>query len=91
MKRQRGYLLEIPLIVITMGILLAILIPILPKIASKILISIGMVILIGGFYYMLIIPGWQPNAKPLKGIWKWSIFVSISLLLLFIASSYVFS
>ncbi len=89
MKRQQGYLLEIPFIVIVTGVLLAIFIPMLQSIASKTLMIIGNVILIGGFYYILIIPGWQPNRKPLKNIWKWSIFMSVSFLLLFIASFYV--
>lgn len=57
-KNQQGYLLEVPFIVIITGILLVTFIPMLPKIASKILMGIGTIILIGGFYYIFIIPGW---------------------------------
>lgn len=82
MKYQRGYLLEIPLIIMITGILLAILMPILPKIATKILAVIGAIIFIAGFYYIIVIPGWQPNASQLGRIGKLIIFSIISLLII---------
>jgi hypothetical protein len=82
MKYQRGYLLEVPLIVMVIGILLAILIPILPKVASKVFEVISAIILIAAFYYMIVIPGWQPNASRLGQRGKLITFSIISLLII---------
>jgi|WetSurMetagenome_2_1015567.scaffolds.fasta_scaffold04885_8 hypothetical protein len=89
MRKHRGYLLEIPLIMIITGIVLVILVPLLPEIASGVLVIIGTAILIGGFYYVIVIPGWQPNLKQLKYYWKIAIFASISLLIMFMTLLYL--
>ncbi len=91
MKLQRGYLLEIPLILIITGLLLSILIPILPPIATKILVTIGAIIFIGGFYYMIIIPGWQPNSPRFGYWWKFVLFGFISVIIILIIFLYVIS
>ncbi len=91
MKYQRGYLLEIPLIIIVTGVLLAILIPILPKIATQILVVIGAIIFIAGFYYMIVIPGWQPNTPKLGRIGKLTIFSIISLLIILVTVLFLIS
>lgn len=91
MKYQRGYLLEIPLILIVTGILLAILIPILPKVATQLLVIIGTIIFISGFYYIIVIPGWQPSASQLGRIGKLTIFVIISLLIILFTTLFLIS
>lgn len=91
MKYQRGYLLEIPLILIVTGILLAILIPILPKIATQILVVVGAIVFIGGFYYMIVIPGWQPNASRLGLIGKLTIFAIVSLFIVLVTTLFLIS
>lgn len=91
-KRQTGYLLEIPLFMMVVGILLAIFLPLLPKIAAKILLVIGVLIWIAGSYYMLIIPGWQPDVyanQRLRFPWNWLAFIVMSAFLLFVMAMYV--
>ncbi len=61
LKKQAGYLMEIPLIMILVGVVLAILTPVLPSILGKIaMVSGGLVWIIGSFY-MLVVPGWLPG------------------------------
>lgn len=90
--RQAGYLLEVPLLMMAVGILLAIFLPLLPKIIAKILLLIGVLIWIFGSYYMLIIPGWQPDTSSrLHFPWNWLAFITMSAVLLFVAAIYVWN
>lgn len=60
-NRQSGYLLEIPLLMMVVGIVLAIILPLMPVMIRKIFLVIGAVVWIFGIYYMIVIPGWQPS------------------------------
>lgn len=91
-KQQTGYLLEVPLLIMVVGMLLAILLPILPKIIGKILLVVGILIWIAGSYYMLIIPGWQPDvyaSQRLRFPWNWLAFIAMSAFLVFVTGMYV--
>jgi len=89
-NKQSGYLLEIPLIMMAVGILLAILLPILPKLVGKIVLVIGVLVWIGGIYYMIVIPGWQPrNSSHVHYTWSLMIFIALAALLAFATSVYV--
>ncbi len=66
-KKQKGYLLEIPLILSLVIILLAALLPILPEIAAKLLAVIATPVIIGCLHYMIVTPGWQPGQRFLLG------------------------
>jgi hypothetical protein len=90
-NKQAGYLLEIPLMMVAVGMLLAIFLPILPNIIGKIVFVIGVLVWIAGLYYMIVIPGWQPDTNTrLRHPWNSIVFTIIAALLVFIASDYVF-
>lgn len=65
--------------------MLAILLPLLPKIIAKILLVIGALVWIAGSYYMLIIPGWQPESySRLRFSWNMLVFIGMSVILAFV-------
>ena len=58
---QRGYLLEIPVMLIILLLALAILAPRLPLIGQKVLIGVAVVPIVFGLFYMIVAPGWVPG------------------------------
>jgi hypothetical protein len=87
---QSGYLYEIPLILMAVAVLLAILLPTLPKVAGKVLALAGAVVIIGGLYYMIVIAGWQPgDTSRLRWPWSLVVFLAIALLVVLAAGVYV--
>ena len=60
-SRQAGYLLEIPAILFATAIVLALLLPALTGIVRQLILSLGILIYVGCFYYILLTPGWQPE------------------------------
>ncbi len=85
---QRGYLIEIPIAIAAVLVVLAWLIPKLPPAGAKLLAGFGALALCGGAYYMLIVPGWQPNASRLRSPWNWLVFVVIAAALLAAAGAF---
>lgn len=59
--KQAGYLMEIPLIMVLVGVVLAILVPVLPSVPGKIVMVAGGLVWIVGSFYMWVIPGWLPG------------------------------
>ena len=59
--RQAGYLLEVPVILVATAIVLALLLPALTGIVRQLILSLGILIYVGCFYYILLTPGWQPE------------------------------
>lgn len=89
-RGQSGYLLEVPLIVMAVAVALTVLLPILPKVAGKILAVAGSVAIIGGLYYVIVIPGWQPgDASRLRWPWSLLVFLTIASLIIFATVGYV--
>ena len=87
---QSGYLMEIPLIMVVVGVLLAIAIPNLPSALGKGVLVVGALVWIGGLYYMIVIPGWQPgNRSHMRRVWKLTLFFVLAGLLSFAVGSYV--
>lgn len=77
-RLQRGYLLEIPILLMVVGVVMSILIPNLPPLGQKILISIAAAPILFGLYYMIVIPGWMPGDDGrLK--WPWNLLVFLLL------------
>lgn len=62
-RYQRGYLLEVPLLVSAVAIVTTFLWNVLPEWAAKALLGFAVVVWIGGLYYMWVAPGWQPENK----------------------------
>ena len=89
---QAGYLVEIPIIVMAVGVALAVLLPVLPKTAGKVLVAAAAVVIIFGLYYMIVIPGWRP-ADTLRLHWPRSliVFIAVVLLILLAAGGYIFA
>lgn len=89
-RSQSGYLMEIPLIMAAVGVLLAIAIPHFPIALGKGLLVLGALVWIGGLYYMIVIPGWQPGRRSYGGrAWRLGLFLLLAGLLSFAAGAYV--
>jgi hypothetical protein len=89
-RLQSGYMLEVPLIMVAVGIVLAIAVPKLSVVPAKVLVVIGTLIWIGGLYYMIVIPGWRPNnTSHSPRWWRLAKFFAIAALLCFVVGSYL--
>src|SRR5687767_6192196 len=89
-RLQSGYMLEIPLIMAAVAVVLAIALPRMPLVLGKVLLVVGTLVWIGGLYYMIVIPGWQPgNTSQMRRAWRWTWFLLLAGLLGFIAGAYV--
>jgi hypothetical protein len=83
-RAQRGYLLEVPLILAVIGVVVAIVLPKLPPLGQKIFLSIIAVPVLFGLYYMIVIPGWMPNDRGrLRPPWSLLVFVAVAGLIAF--------
>jgi len=89
-RSQSGYLMEIPLIMAVVGVLLAVLIPHLSIALRKGLLVLGTLVWIGGLYYMIVIPGWQPGERSDRSrVWRLGLFVLLAGLCSFVVGAYV--
>lgn len=87
---QSGYMMEVPLLMLAAGIVLAIALPHAPSVLGRILVAVGTLIWIGGLYYMILAPGWLPGSQPGMGrAWKWVLFLVLAGLLAFGAVAYI--
>jgi len=60
---QRGYLVEIPLMLIILVLALSLLAPRLPLIGQKVLIGVAVVPIVFCLFYMIVVPGWVPGSS----------------------------
>lgn len=75
-RLQHGYLLEVPIILLLVGIVVAVLFPGLEPMAQKILLGIAVVPVLFCLYYMIVIPGWMPgDNRRLRPPWNFVAFV----------------
>jgi hypothetical protein len=58
---QRGYLIEIPIMLIILVVVLAVLMPRLPLNGQKALIGVAAVPILFFLLYMIVAPGWMPR------------------------------
>lgn len=80
--RQRGYLLEIPILLMVVGMVVALLLPHLAPVGRKVLISIAALPVLFCLFYMIVIPGWTPNASGrLKPPWSVLAFLLLAALI----------
>lgn len=63
LRKQMGYLLEIPIILVVIGVALAILLPNLPVLAGKVVVIVIAILFSIGLYYIMMVPGWMPTNK----------------------------
>lgn len=88
-RAQRGYMIEIPIIVVVIGVLVTIILPKLPPLGQKVAVVLGALVFIAGAYYMIVIPGWQPDAKRLRWPWNLVVFIPVALLIALLAGAFV--
>lgn len=77
-RSQSGYLLEIPLIMAVVGVLLALALPHLSIALRKGLLVLGALVWLGGLYYMIVIPGWQPGRRSGGRAWRLALFLLVA-------------
>jgi hypothetical protein len=65
---QRGYLLEIPLMLLVVVIALAVVMPRLSLIGQKIAIVIAAIPVLFCLFYMIVAPGWVPGTPRRAGL-----------------------
>ena len=79
---QRGYLIEIPILLMVVGMVVALLLPHLAPAGRKVLISIAALPILFCLYYMIVIPGWTPNpGGRLKPPWNLLAFLLLAALI----------
>jgi hypothetical protein len=72
---QRGYLLEVPIILVVLAIVVSTVLPHLSPTGQKIFLGIAAVPVLFGLYYMIVIPGWMPgDSGRLAPPWNWITF-----------------
>jgi hypothetical protein len=84
-RYQRGYLMEVPVILALTGVVLALLLPRLGPTGVKILLVVAALIVLRGLFYMIVTPGWQPgNPKRIAYPYNLMLFgvVAVAILLL---------
>jgi hypothetical protein len=77
-RSQSGYLMEVPLIMAVVGVLLAVVLPHLSIALRKGLLVLGTLVWLGGLYYMIVIPGWQPERRSYGRAWRLGLFLLIA-------------
>lgn len=78
-RRQLGYLIEIPILLMIIGIVLSVLVPNVSPTGQKILTGIAAIPVLFGLYYMIVIPGWMPGNKGrLKPPWNVLVFLLVA-------------
>lgn len=82
-------MMEVPLIMLAAGVVLAVALPRVPPGWGKVLMIAGTLIWIGGLYYMIVIPGWLPDQSRMRLAWRWMLFLVFAAALIFIAGAYV--
>ena len=89
-QRQRGYLLEIPLLFIAVIVILSIVLPMLPPWGQKIAIALAAVPILFALFYMIVIPGWTPGYEGrLKWPWNWVVFVLVAIPIVVVVVAFI--
>jgi hypothetical protein len=60
---QRGYLREIPLLLLVLALVLAVLLPRLPPGGRKLAVALAAVPTVVGLFYIIVAPGWTPDGS----------------------------
>ncbi len=81
-RYQRGYLLEVPLLMTMVGLATALLWGVLPTWAAQILLGCAGLVWMAGLYYMWVMPGWQPGNSPSRRPNRGRVWIGLALLIL---------
>lgn len=83
---QRGYLFEVPLLIVAALLIFSVLFPALPPTGQKVLLGVVAAAIIFGLYYMVVVPGWMPGDKArLRPPWNWLAFLLLAVLIAAVA------
>jgi hypothetical protein len=78
-RPQRGYLLEIPILLAAVTIVVAVLLPMLPPIGQRVLVALAAVPVLFCLYYMIVTPGWMPGQRIATGaLVRWMLFMLLA-------------
>ena len=70
-RRQAGYLLEVPVLLVLIIVGATFLLPQLSPAGRKILVALAALPVLICLFYMIVTPGWQPNSRGrLKPPWS---------------------
>lgn len=69
---------EYPLLFVGMLVLLSVVLPHLSRTAIKFLLPVAAVPILVALHYMIVTPGWQPGARPLRPPWNRIAFLAIA-------------
>lgn len=79
-QSQRGYLFEIPILLVVVILIVSAIFPKLPPWGQKTLIGVAAVPILFALFYMIVIPGWTPNSEGrLKWPWNWLVFLLVAI------------
>ena len=81
-RYQRGYLREVPLLMMAVSLVTALLWPVLPGWAAQVMLGFAGLVWIGGLYYMWWMPGWQPGNRPSRRPNRGRVWIGLALLIL---------
>ena len=79
-RLQDGYLLEVPVLLMVVGMIVAALFPNLPPPGQKVLVSGAVLPVLYSLHYMIVTPGWMPGIECFKPIWRLSAFLLLAAL-----------
>ena len=83
--------MEIPIIVVLVAVVGSIILPRLPPFGQKVAAVLGALVFLFGAFYMIVIPGWQPNAQNLRPPWNVVVFAVVALLILTVTGAFIAS
>jgi hypothetical protein len=91
-QSQRGYLVEIPILLAIVLVVLAVLVPRLPPVGQKATIGAGAVAILCLLFYMVIVPGWMPGKSAGRALaWRVPLYVGSAALILIAAGWFILS
>ncbi len=89
---QRGYLMEVPILLAVVGIVVAVVLPHLPRFGQKIFLGAAAIPVLFCLYYMIVIPGWSPNSSGhLRPPWSWMVFGLVAAAIIAVVVAFAFS
>ena len=88
-RSQYGYLLEIPILLVAVGLVVATLFPRLPPLGQKMLVSVAALPVLYSLYYMIIAPGWMPGNERVKPMLRFLAFLLLALMIVTAVAMFV--
>jgi hypothetical protein len=79
LRVQRGYLIEIPILLVIVFMVVAIVLPLLSPLGKRIMLGLAALPVLFFLYYMIVTPGWMPSdRKRLRRPWSLIVFLIVA-------------